>query len=547
VRDPALTVEAKISGLSVVTPPPEPNRSSGQMTSSDFSSLNTLALADVNKLAAQTGQTADATAYNATYDAVYRQYSTGVPADSQWMWEGNGYAGAWDGTKSPPIDPRSYNHYETQVVYDAAGLGHVMTTYYQKNPHSPNVWDYIVTCDPQEDGRLDSAGRPVAGTALAGLLQKGKITFDTNGKIKDLEAQDLNPAASQAAWVDRPGPGAGSLANIRSGGNFTGPGQINPATGALVSAPRTYTITLSANTGMTPPTHGFVWNDGLNSGFTAMDVKYVLPSLPGYPAPYNPDEVDWALVMSAAQAAGQTLTDYLASAYVAVITYPGPYALGNDGLTLTFNLDPANPLPLFGAPGQSTQVTAHSEQLGWAAGAPNARGYLAVGVQFADAPAQSIDLDMGARRTGGILLLTEPSTTQYGGRSLTVDARQDGYPEGAFSHLYVTPDGYVTCVYSNKQEIAQYQLCITRFINPWGLLKMGNNLFAATRQSGQGVDLTPGEDGAAVILGGFLEQSNVDTATEIVTMIMTQRGFQANSKVVTTHDDMIATAIQTKR
>ncbi|MDR2725961.1 MAG: hypothetical protein LBC90_07900, partial [Candidatus Adiutrix sp.] len=57
----------------------------------------------------------------------------------------------------------------------------------------------------------------------------------------------------------------------------------------------------------------------------------------------------------------------------------------------------------------------------------------------------------------------------------------------------------------------------------------------------------PGEHGAADVLGGFLEQSNVDTATEIVTMIMTQRGFQANSKVVTTHNEMLATAIELKR
>jgi flagellar hook protein FlgE len=168
-------------------------------------------------------------------------------------------------------------------------------------------------------------------------------------------------------------------------------------------------------------------------------------------------------------------------------------------------------------------------------------------VKFKNTPNQSIDLDMGARRVGGIMILTEPSTTQYGGKSMTVDSRQDGYPQGAYSHLYVTPDGYVTVVYSNKQEIAHYQLCITRFLNPWGLQKMGNNLFAATRHSGEGVTSAPGEHGAAAVMGGFLEQSNVDTATEIVNMIMTQRGFQANSKVVTTHDEMISTAIQTKR
>ncbi|MDR2935172.1 MAG: flagellar hook-basal body complex protein, partial [Candidatus Adiutrix sp.] len=325
------------------------------------------------------------------------------------------------------------------------------------------------------------------------------------------------------------------------GGTYTGPGRINPTTGTLVSAPRTYDITYgwqdpatgqwrSANTSLNPPTLGFTWRDDLgNSGFVAVDARYILP---GYDPP-----VEWT-------SSGLPTS----SAYVAVIGYPGPYTLGNDGLTLTFNLDPNKPQG-FGRPGQdAARVTAHSEQLGWAADASNAAGYFTVDAKFRNAPAaQSIELDMGARRTGGAWRLDGVGTTLYGGGSLTVDSRQDGYPQGGLDHLYVTEDGYITGVYSNKQEVALYQICITRFLNPWGLQKMGNNLFAVTRHSGPGVTTAPGEGGAAVVLGNFLEQSNVDTATEIVNMIMTQRGFQANSKVVTTHDAMISTAIETKR
>ena len=535
---------AIVSGLSLVTPPPDPNRSSGQLTLDEFNILSDLARAKMMKLALDAGQAAYASAYSRTYDTVYRQSLAGVPASNLWQLEGNGFAGAWDGGLRPPIDTLNYSHAEYQTVYDTAGNAHVLSTYYQKNPHAENVWDYIVTCDPEEDDRLDSAGRPVTGTPQAGLLQKGKITFDANGKIKDLEAQDLNPAAGRTAWIDPPAPGAGAqaLADITIGGNYTGPGRLNPATGAQVSAPRTYDITYgwqdpatgawrSANTSMNPPTLGFTWRDDLgHSGFVPVDTKYVLP---GQTPP-----VEWtssALPPS--------------SAYVAVITYPGPYTLGNDGLTLTFNLDPNNPLQGFGRPGQdAARVTAHSEQYGWTADAPNAAGYFTVDAKFKNAPAaQSFDLDMGARRTGGVWRLDDVSTTQYGGRSLTVDSRQDGYPQGGLSYLYVTEDGLITGAYSNKQEIPLYQICITRFLNPWGLQKMGNNLFAVTRHSGPGVTTAPGEGGAAVVLGNFLEQSNVDTATEIVGMIMTQRGFQANSKVVTTHDSMISTAIETKR
>ena len=530
IGNPASAV-ATIESLRLVAE--EPDRSKGEMTQAEFIALSTLALADMKELAAFAGRTAYATVYNATYEAAYERYSAGTPAASQWQWEGHGYAGAWDGRLNPPIDPKSYNHYETQTTYDADGRAHILTTYYQKNPHEGNVWDYIVTCEPADDARLDSAGRPVTGTAMAGLLQKGKITFDANGKIKDLEAQDLNPAASRAASTDPP-VSLGGPNQVTIGGYYTGPGRINPATGTVVSAPRTYTISYSANTSITPmspPTLGFTWTDDLgNSGFTPVETKYILP---GYDPP-----VEW-------ESEGLPPS----SAYVPVITYSGPYALGNDGLTLTFNMDQNNPPQLFGTPGDNfARVTARSEQLGWTADTPNAAGYFTVDVRFNNSPAaQSIDLDMGARWTGGVWRPGEVSTTLYGGRSLTVDSRQDGYTQGGLTDLYVTQDGIVTGVYSNKQEWAHYQLCITRFLNPWGLQKMGNNLFAVTRQSGPGITTQPGVDGAAEILGSFLEQSNVDTATEIVNMIMTQRGFQANSKVVTTHDAMISTAIETKR
>ncbi|MDR3038646.1 MAG: flagellar hook-basal body complex protein, partial [Candidatus Adiutrix sp.] len=477
-----------VSAMSLVTPPPAPDRAAGQMTFSEFSALTALVTADLTALAAEAGRAAHTRAYENTYDTVYRQYSSGVPASSQWLWEGNGYAGAWDGSRNPPLARDNYSHAEYQTVYDGSGRAHVLTTYYQKNPHAENVWDYLVTCDPTEDDRLDSAGRPVAGGVQAGLLQKGKITFDADGRIKDLEAQDLNPAAGFAAYTDPPvpGPGASAMAGLTLGGYYTGPGTIDPATGARVSAPRAYTITygyldpdsgqwLSANTSLNPPARGFTWNDGLTSGFVAVD--------PGY---------------------------------------PGPYPLGNDGLTLTFNFDAATQPGLnFGAPGLDTaRVTAHSEQLGWAAGAPDGAGYFDVNVKFRNAPAaQAIALDMGAHKAGGLWLLDAVSTTQYAGNYVTVSSRQDGYPQGSLSRIYVTENGLVTGVYSNNRELELYQISITRFLNPWGLSKMGNNLFAVTRHSGEGVTSPPGENGAGTVIGNFLEQSNVDTATEIVNMI----------------------------
>ncbi|MDR1921253.1 MAG: flagellar hook-basal body complex protein, partial [Candidatus Adiutrix sp.] len=92
-----------------------------------------------------------------------------------------------------------------------------------------------------------------------------------------------------------------------------------------------------------------------------------------------------------------------------------------------------------------------------------------------------------------------------------------------------------------------YQIGLTRFLNPWGLSKEGDNLFSETRYSGQGAMNEPGYGGTGTILANFLEQSNVDLAEEIVNMIVTQRGFQANSKTITTTDTMLSEVIEMKR
>ncbi len=105
----------------------------------------------------------------------------------------------------------------------------------------------------------------------------------------------------------------------------------------------------------------------------------------------------------------------------------------------------------------------------------------------------------------------------------------------------------VTGVFSNGRNQPLYQIALTRFMNPWGLSKEGDNLFSETRYSGAGATNQPGYGGTGTILANYLEQSNVDIAEEIVNMIVTQRGFQANSKTVTTTDTMLAEVIEMKR
>ena len=88
---------------------------------------------------------------------------------------------------------------------------------------------------------------------------------------------------------------------------------------------------------------------------------------------------------------------------------------------------------------------------------------------------------------------------------------------------------------------------MAKFENNLGLFKQGSNLFRSTRTSGDAITNQPGTNGLGSIAPNSLEQSNVDMGTEFVKMITTQRGYQANSKVITVTDSMLQELINLKR
>lgn len=144
--------------------------------------------------------------------------------------------------------------------------------------------------------------------------------------------------------------------------------------------------------------------------------------------------------------------------------------------------------------------------------------------------------------------------TNYGSKSNLECPRGDinGYDKGKaagkLSSLAISDDGKVVGNYTNGDIITLGQIAVTSFANPAGLQKMGNNLFAATMNSGAfdgiGMDVTTNGDSMTT---GVLEMSNVDLAYEFTEMITTQRGFQANSRIITTSDTMLEELINLKR
>jgi flagellar hook protein FlgE len=136
--------------------------------------------------------------------------------------------------------------------------------------------------------------------------------------------------------------------------------------------------------------------------------------------------------------------------------------------------------------------------------------------------------------------------TQYDSDSLVIGTSQNGYAAGELNNVAINADGIVVATYSNGEKKNISQLVLARFQNPGGLQLRGANHYEATAQAGTIRVGLPGAELGQVFTNS-LEQSNVDMGQEFVKMITTQRGFQANSKIITTVDEMLSELINLKR
>jgi len=338
----------------------------------------------------------------------------------------------WDGTEDTPIDSASYGYSSTIKVYDDTGTSHTLTVYYDKvtlssNAGSDTVWQYMVTCNPDEDGRTINS-QSVGSTSAAGLLMTGTMTF-RSGVLVGQSAYTLKSNA------------AGDLKNDLS--NWT---LADFSTGGYPTFTANFTNASNAST-----------TDMANAQTISLDLGMRSKSK------------SWG------QAKGTMST--LAS------------AIGNTAL------DSAGYLPSM----SNSVVSALSTE--------------------------SYD-------TGG-------SSTLY------VD--QDGYTAGYLQSVSVDENGVLSGTFSNGQEIALYSVEIATFTNQWGLRREGSNLFSSTLDSGAALTGTANSSGKGTITSNALESSNVDMASEFVDLIVAQRGFEANSKVITTADTLLSTVIAMKR
>lgn len=137
-------------------------------------------------------------------------------------------------------------------------------------------------------------------------------------------------------------------------------------------------------------------------------------------------------------------------------------------------------------------------------------------------------------------------TSQYASPSVVVSQEQNGYGTGTLVKLSVDESGNVIGNFSNGTPRKLMRIALAKFTNPNALDKIGNNMYAQSNTSGVPVIGTVGS-GVGKIFTNSLELSNVDLAQEFVKMITTQRGFSANSKTITTTDEMLSEVISLKR
>ncbi len=136
---------------------------------------------------------------------------------------------------------------------------------------------------------------------------------------------------------------------------------------------------------------------------------------------------------------------------------------------------------------------------------------------------------------------------QQGSDSVLLTLSQDGFANGTLTGTSIGEDGVITGRFSNGTTQNLGQVALTRFINPDGLQPIGRNLYIQSGDSGTPLVGEPGTGSFGKVSASTLETSNVDLGDELVNMITMQRGFQANSRIITTTNDLLGELVNLAR
>jgi flagellar hook protein FlgE len=161
-------------------------------------------------------------------------------------------------------------------------------------------------------------------------------------------------------------------------------------------------------------------------------------------------------------------------------------------------------------------------------------------IQFTPSNAEpvTIRIDPGSSVNG---------VTQFAGSSNTVLRNQDGYGMGELVNFTIDRTGKINGYFTNGTNVLLGQIALADFNNPGGLLRSGDDMYTTSGNSGGPILSYPLEGSQSFVTSGALEMSNVDLTSEFTNMIVTERGFQANGRVVSTSDEMLQEVVNLKR
>jgi flagellar hook protein FlgE len=222
-----------------------------------------------------------------------------------------------------------------------------------------------------------------------------------------------------------------------------------------------------------------------------------------------------------------------------------------------------------------TKIANTAGAVNWQVRTYDSAGNLLAGPALADNTTANLVFDLAGDRTSGAITLTQgqlnaiagtTGTWPAGGITMDMGAptdsdrltgaaglnsvgflSQDGSGIGSLVSFSVGSDGMITGVFSNGRNQALGQMALAVFANPAGLEKAGGSLYHSSVNSGEPQIGVPGAGGRGKLSGATLEMSNVDLAAEFTNLIVAQRGFQANSRIITAADEILQDLVNLKR
>jgi len=256
--------------------------------------------------------------------------------------------------------------------------------------------------------------------------------------------------------------------------------------------------------------------------------------------PVTTQNISFDLNLDAAGVAGDATGTYATS----VTVYD---SLGNSHIvTASFTKDPATPLQWnysVSVPDADVQTPPFTPLTGTLTF--NSDGSLDTTTTTAPAPL-TIDLADNAAPmsvTWNLMNGTTPRITQYAQPSSVSAVSQDGAPAAQLTKVAVSTGGQILAQFSNGQQVVVGQLAMATVRNPDSLIAVGNNNYQLSAKSALPAIGLPGTGGRGTVEGGAIESSTVDIATEFTQLIIYQRGYEANSKVVSAVDELSQTTI----